>query len=101
MLRRSQTSAQSHLMPLSTSPNAVLRCSRFWQTKAEASGGLAPAKVKISSMLQQGLTWGRTPLLQDPLALIGLLGILLPFVILGIAIGTGCESTASAWSLQA
>lgn len=28
-------------------------------------------------------------LMQDPIAIVGILGILLPFVILGIAIGTG------------
>jgi hypothetical protein len=40
----------------------------FWQTKSEAKGE-NPAK--------------------DPLAIIGVLGILLPFIILGIAIATG------------
>eukprot|EP00891_Asterochloris_glomerata_P006446 jgi/Astpho2/6446/Aster-08291 len=41
----------------------------FFQTKSEKKGGLAPAK--------------------DPLALMGILGILFPFLILGVAIASG------------
>ena len=32
--------------------------------------------------------------MQDPIAIVGILGILLPFVILGIAIGTGYVDVA-------
>ncbi|KAL0031658.1 hypothetical protein WJX77_012079 [Trebouxia sp. C0004] len=46
----------------------------FFITKAESAGGLAPLK--------------------DPIAIVGILGILLPFVILGIAIATGYVDTA-------
>ncbi|KAL3152413.1 hypothetical protein ABBQ32_001464 [Trebouxia sp. C0010 RCD-2024] len=46
----------------------------FWKTKAESKGGLAPLK--------------------DPIAIVGILGILLPFVILGIAIATGYVDTS-------
>ena len=51
------------------------------------SKGIEYCPVYLCTRIPEGSAF--LPILQDPLAIMGLLGLIVPFVILGIAIATG------------